>query len=785
MSDQAFRILLGDTHPESRAVLEAICQEQEWEFTAVDSSSQLLRLLRAKQDFSLVMVDPTLSGADPDVAKTIKASAQSGTVPVMFVLHRGVGAPKGTPADGSIEIDHAGPARVLAAMREAISGAGAAQQEDPRPAEESPAPPAVAVVPPSLSVVHSAPGTRILVADTAMTTGSEDAQPAAEASRVAVPASVGRGSGGRTVRILVADTVVTTRTVLEPLCERHGWELIAVESGFQVLRVVRDTAVDLVLINPHVQAAGVSGVDIARTIKAAAQFRKIPVLFILHAGTVAPAGAKVDGAVEVDTWPAARLGSALSTAIKQAGGAVDAAAPGGAAPAQGLPVEQLAQLREVLLAEVRRTSEAALKAFAQTEGRAIAEEAVRRSAATKAGGQAEQMASIAREAIGDTITRLERLETAVAAMEGAIVAARQAAETAARAKAPGIEPSAAREAMKTAVREHLVGEGRTVVEHAIGALAREIVPPLAERLVRQQLERLPSPTAAVDQLLPQLKEQILREGRSRVEDSVAALAREIVPPLAERLVRQQLERLPNPTAAIDQLLPQLKEQILREGRSRVEESVAALAREIVPPLAERLVRQQLERLPSPTAAVNELLPQLKEQILREGRSRVEESVAALTREAVPALVERLVRQQLERLPNPAAAVDQLLPQLKEQILREGRSRVEESVAALAREIVPPLAERLVRQQLERLPNPTAAVDQLLRQIQAQVLTEARRIADAGTKEQVEGIGAAVRQQLDAYTDEAVRALAREIVPAVAERLISNEIARLREQYKLD
>ena len=164
---------------------------------------------------------------------------------------------------------------------------------------------------------------------------------------------------------------------------------------------------------------------------------------------------------------------------------------------------------------------------------------------------------------------------------------------------------------------------------------------------------------------------------------------------------------------------------------------------------------------------------------------MEESVAALTREVVPALVERLVRQQLERLPNPTATVDELLPQLKEQILREGRGRVEESVAALTREAVPALVERLVRQQLERLPNPTAKVDELLRQIQGQVLTEARRIADAGTKEQVEGIGAAVRQRIAAYTDEAVRALAREIVPAVAERLIGDEIARLRKQYKLD
>src|SRR5439155_5452289 len=95
-----------------------------------------------------------------------------------------------------------------------------------------------------------------------------------------------------------------------------------------------------------------------------------------------------------------------------------------------------------------------------------------------------------------------------------------------------------------------------------------------------------------------------------------------------------------------------------------------------------------------------------------------------------ALVERLVRQQLERLPGPTAAVDELLPQLKEQILREGRGRVEESVTALTQEVVPALVERLVRQQLERLPGPTAAVDEPLRQIQGQVLTEALRTADA-------------------------------------------------------
>src|SRR5205807_630672 len=374
---------------------------------------------------------------------------------------------------------------------------------------------------------------------------------------------------------------------------------------------------------------------------------KIPVLFVLHAGTVVPAGAKVDGEVEVDTWPAVRLGSALSAAMSRAGGAVDTAARGAAAPAPASSAEQLAELREVLLAEVRRTSEAALRTFAQTEGRAIAEEAVRRSAATETGAQAEQMAAIAREAIEDTVTRLERVETTLAAMQRAIGAARPAAEAAPGAKAPGIEPAAAREAMKAAVREHLSGEGRGVVEEVVGALTREVVPALAERLVREQLERLPSPTAAVDGLLPQLKEQILREGRGRVEESVTALTREVVPALVERLVRQQLEHLPSPTAAVDGLLPQLKEQILREGRGRLEESVTALTREVVPALVHRPVRLRPERLPSPTAAVDGLLPQLKEQILREGRGRVEESVTALTREVVPALVERLVRQQLE------------------------------------------------------------------------------------------------------------------------------------------
>src|SRR5207244_12951909 len=81
-------------------------------------------------------------------------------------------------------------------------------------------------------------------------------------------------------------------------------------------RVGRDADVRLVLSNPQLQAAGVSGADIARTIKSAAQFRKLPVVFLLHEGGAVPEGAKVDGAVEVDAWPAPRLVEALTAAMR-------------------------------------------------------------------------------------------------------------------------------------------------------------------------------------------------------------------------------------------------------------------------------------------------------------------------------------------------------------------------------------------------------------------------------------------------------------------------------------
>src|SRR5260370_15258889 len=109
------------------------------------------------------------------------------------------------------------------------------------------------------------------------------------------------------------------------------------------------------------------------------------------------------------------------------------------------------------------------------------------------------------------------------------------------------DPRAAREARVAQLREQFVGEGGGGVEESVAALTREVVPALVERLVRQQLERLPNPTAAIDELLPQLQEQILPEGRRRAEDSAAALARVGRPALFTRLPRQHLQPPPTPT----------------------------------------------------------------------------------------------------------------------------------------------------------------------------------------------------------------------------------------------
>jgi len=116
-------------------------------------------------------------------------------------------------------------------------------------------------------------------------------------------------------RLLLADTTPDGRAILEPLVKNEGWELLSVESSFQVLRTVRDANVDLVLINPDLPGSGVTGADVAKTLKSATQFRHLPVLFLLRGDRAAPVGIPADGSIVLDRWGPARILHALKEAL--------------------------------------------------------------------------------------------------------------------------------------------------------------------------------------------------------------------------------------------------------------------------------------------------------------------------------------------------------------------------------------------------------------------------------------------------------------------------------------
>ncbi len=116
-------------------------------------------------------------------------------------------------------------------------------------------------------------------------------------------------------RVLLADTTQDSRPVLEPLIRNEGWEMVSVESSFQVLRTVRDANVDLVLINPDLPGPGVTGADVVKTLKGATQFRHLPVLFLLRGERAAPPGIPADGSIVVDRWGPARILHALKQAL--------------------------------------------------------------------------------------------------------------------------------------------------------------------------------------------------------------------------------------------------------------------------------------------------------------------------------------------------------------------------------------------------------------------------------------------------------------------------------------
>src|SRR5438132_1068123 len=776
MADKALRILRGATHPDPRTVLEVICREQGWEFTAVESSFQILRMLRDASDTALVMVDPELPGSGisgKEVAKTIKTSGQFGALPVVFVLHEGVAAPEGIAVNGTVQIATAGPARVLAAMREAMGAAAEGRAAATQPVEEAP---------------------RVV---------------ATTASHAAAVAPVPAEAPAHPARILVADTVATARAVLEPLCERQGWELTVVESGFQALRVVRDTDVDLVLINPQLQAAGVSGADIARTIKSAAQFRKLPVLFLLHAGGAVPEGAKVDGAVEVDAWTAARLVEALTAAMRRSGGTAESGstpAPTSAAPADAPAAspDQLSHLRDELLTETRRIVDAALRAFAQIEGRTVAEAAVRRYAATEGRGLADQLA----------------------ALNAAVDEIRHGADASRSERAAGDE------IVEVAVRQYLEGEGRAAAEQLLASLAqqmlpaiaepiaREMLPAIAERLTWQHFEQTPGSAASAEELTPQFREEVLETARRA----------------ASAASRQQIE-----TEGRAALEAAVRQYLAGEGRAAAGQLVASVGQEMLPAIAERLARQHFEQAPGSAASAEELTPQFREEVLEtarraaaaasrqqietegravleaavrqylagEGRAAAERLVASLAQEMLPAIAERLARQQLEQLPGSLAArVEALVPQLREQMLEtarrtataatrqqievEGRAALEAAirqylasdggglaerlVATLAGEAVPAIAERLVQRELDRLPNPALKLEELLAHLREQLREDARRGVEAIARRYAESSGrTAVEEVIRQYAgsqgvevaEDLVRAATREIVPTIA------------------
>jgi CheY-like chemotaxis protein len=102
-------------------------------------------------------------------------------------------------------------------------------------------------------------------------------------------------------RVLIADATPATHATLEPLLRRAGWSVFGVTSSVEVLRAVRDHEVGIVLIDPELPGAGVSGVDVVRTLRSATRYRELPVLFLLHDGQKVPADAPpAEGALALD-----------------------------------------------------------------------------------------------------------------------------------------------------------------------------------------------------------------------------------------------------------------------------------------------------------------------------------------------------------------------------------------------------------------------------------------------------------------------------------------------------
>jgi CheY-like chemotaxis protein len=237
-------------------------------------------------------------------------------------------------------------------------------------------------------------------------------------------------------RLLLADTAPGSRSVLEPLARAEGWEVVSVDSSFQVLRTVRDANVDLVLIDPDLPGSGVSGADVAKTLKGATQFRHLPVLLLLHGDRGAPSGVPADGTIAIDRWGPARV---LHT-VKQALGLAEAEA---APPPPEAPTPA---------AEPPPSGESLLRLLT---------------------GLIERLTQQLEARLADLLAEQE---------QRAREAAAQHAAAAAREFLASHGPAAIREEVRERVAQ--------VAERVLREVGREVVPAIAERLIAEELARL-------------------------------------------------------------------------------------------------------------------------------------------------------------------------------------------------------------------------------------------------------------------------------------------------------
>lgn len=239
-------------------------------------------------------------------------------------------------------------------------------------------------------------------------------------------------------RLLLADTTAASRTAIEPLVRAEGWEIVSVDSSFQVLRTVRDASVDLILINPDLPGSGVSGADVAKTLKGATQFRHLPVLFLLYGDRPAPAAIPVEGSIVVDRWGPARIRQTIRQVLGLAE-ADEAEPPEPPAtppePPETPPaVEPVARALADLVERLSQKLESQLADLLVQQERRFGEEAARRIA-------------------------VEAQEFFL--REGAVL-------------------------IQQEIREQVRG----AVEQATREVAREVVPGVAERLIADELARL-------------------------------------------------------------------------------------------------------------------------------------------------------------------------------------------------------------------------------------------------------------------------------------------------------